>query len=111
MPSHATSGSAASDHAEVIALRSAIGAPIEVMRTWYRTQSFPRHTHEYFTVGVMLRGVGTLWSRGVTHTARRGDVVIIPPGEVHTGGLGGTNDGVMPETSSARARRTRVCIT
>jgi AraC-like DNA-binding protein/quercetin dioxygenase-like cupin family protein len=81
-----------SDRAEVVAFRSPSGAPVEVMRTWYRTQSFPRHTHEYFTVGVMLSGIGTLWSRGTTHTLRRGDVVIIPPGEVHTGGLGGTDD-------------------
>jgi AraC-like DNA-binding protein len=57
------------------------------MRTWYRTQSFARHTHPYFTVGIMLRGVGTLWSAGVTSTLRPGDVVLIPPGEVHTGGL------------------------
>jgi AraC-like DNA-binding protein len=57
------------------------------MRTWYRTQSFPRHTHEYFTLGLMLRGVGTLRYRGIDRLTYRGDVVVIPPGEVHTGGL------------------------
>lgn len=62
------------------------------MRTWYRTQSFSRHTHEYFTVGVLLHGVGTLWYRGAERTARPGDVMVIPPGEVHTGGLGGRRD-------------------
>ena len=36
----------------------------------------------------MLRGVGTLWYRGAERTAHRGDVVLIPPGEVHTGGMG-----------------------
>jgi AraC-like DNA-binding protein len=58
------------------------------MRSTYRRQVFPRHTHEYFTLGVMLRGVGTLWYRGAERTAHRGDVVLIPPGEVHTGGMG-----------------------
>jgi AraC-like DNA-binding protein len=90
--SHALLGNTGSNHAEVVAFRSAGGASVEVMRTWYRTQSFPRHTHEYFTVGVMLSGIGSLWSRGTTRILRRGDVVIIPPGEVHTGGLGRTDD-------------------
>jgi AraC-like DNA-binding protein len=35
----------------------------------------------------MLQGVGTLWSRGVTSTLRPGDLVLIPPDDVHTGGL------------------------
>src|SRR5437763_16565507 len=76
-----------SDHAEVVSIGTPLGAPIEVMRTWYRSQAFPRHTHEYYTVGVMLSGIGTLWSRGETHILRRGDLVVIPPDDVHTGGL------------------------
>jgi AraC-like DNA-binding protein len=35
----------------------------------------------------MLRGAGTLWYRGVERLTYRGDVIVIPPGEVHTGGL------------------------
>ena len=76
------------DHADVISLPTASGACVELMRSTYRRQVFPRHTHEYFTLGVMLRGVGTLWYRGAERTAHRGDVVLIPPGEVHTGGMG-----------------------
>jgi AraC-like DNA-binding protein/mannose-6-phosphate isomerase-like protein (cupin superfamily) len=78
----------AADHADIVSLHTASGAEIELMRTWYRTQVFPRHTHDYFTLGVMLHGVGTLWYRGADRTTQRGDVVVIPPGEVHTGGLG-----------------------
>ncbi|MEP6731460.1 MAG: AraC family transcriptional regulator [bacterium] len=76
------------DHADVVALRTASGMPVELMRTWYRTQVFPRHSHDYFTLGVVLRGAGTLWYRGLERTLQRGDVVVIPPGEVHTGGMG-----------------------
>jgi AraC-like DNA-binding protein/quercetin dioxygenase-like cupin family protein len=76
------------DHAEVAALHTASGASVELMRTWYQTQVFPRHTHEYFTLGVVLRGAGTLRYRGIERMTHRGDVVVIPPGEVHTGGLG-----------------------
>jgi AraC-like DNA-binding protein/quercetin dioxygenase-like cupin family protein len=75
------------DRARVTALRTASGARVELMRTSFRTQVFPRHAHDYFTLGVGLRGVGALWYRGATRTRCRGDVVVIPPGEVHTGGL------------------------
>jgi AraC-like DNA-binding protein/mannose-6-phosphate isomerase-like protein (cupin superfamily) len=74
------------DRAEVMALRT-VGGPVEVMRASYHTQSFPRHTHEFFTVGVVTCGAGSLWCRHAEHVAMPGDVVIIPPGEVHTGSI------------------------
>lgn len=49
--------------------------------------TFPRHTHDFYTIGVGLRGAGSIWYRGQSHVRRRNDVVIIPPGEVHTGGV------------------------
>lgn len=76
------------DQAEITVVRALAGASVELMRASYRTQSFPRHSHEFFTVGVVVRGAGTLWCRGMNHLAQPNDVVIIPPGEVHTGGLG-----------------------
>jgi AraC-like DNA-binding protein/quercetin dioxygenase-like cupin family protein len=81
MPSRAV------DHAEVVAFTTSTQHNVEVMRTWYRAQAFARHTHPYFTLGLMRRGVGTLWSAGTTNTLRPGDIVLIPPGAVHTGGL------------------------
>ena len=64
------------------------GERIEVLRTVYRAKTFPRHTHDYYAIGVGLDGVGSIWYRGERHLRRRGDVVIIPPGELHTGGVG-----------------------
>lgn len=75
------------DHAEIRAFTTSTRFDVEIMRTWYRVQEFARHEHPYFTLGLMRRGIGTLWAAGVTHRLRRGDVVLIPPGEVHTGGL------------------------
>jgi AraC-like DNA-binding protein/quercetin dioxygenase-like cupin family protein len=76
------------DRADVLTLQTASGASVEVMRTSYRTQAFPRHAHEYLTLGVILRGVGTIWWSGSNHVTCPGDVVVIPAGEVHTGGVG-----------------------
>lgn len=81
-----------SDRADVRSVRVTSGIDVEVMRTWFRTQAFPRHTHPYFTIGVLSRGVGTLWMGGVTHRLTPGDVVVISPEDVHTGGLGESND-------------------
>jgi AraC-like DNA-binding protein/quercetin dioxygenase-like cupin family protein len=82
------------DHAEIASFTTSTGFHVEVMRTWYRVQEFARHEHPYFTLGLMRRGIGTLWAAGETHRLRRGDVVLIPPGEVHTGGLD-TRGGVL----------------
>jgi AraC-like DNA-binding protein len=74
------------------------------MRDWarYRTVSrdvglleaafehhvYDRHLHESYAIGVTLRGVQRFWCRGTTHDCVRGDVIVIPPGEVHDGRSG-----------------------
>jgi AraC-like DNA-binding protein/quercetin dioxygenase-like cupin family protein len=82
------------DRAEIVAFQTSTHFNVEVMRTWYRAQEFARHAHPYFTIGLMQRGIGTLWAAGTSHTLRRGDAVVIPSGEVHTGGLD-TSGGVL----------------
>src|SRR5438105_4610702 len=76
------------DHADALHLELASGDRIEVLRTRYVAQRFAPHAHDTFTVGLGLRGIGSIWYRGANHVRRPGDVVIIPPGEVHTGGVG-----------------------
>ena len=80
------------DRAEIAAVPMAGGSSVELMRTSYHAQSFPRHTHDFFTIGLVLRGAGTMWYRGAEHLARRGEVVVIPPGEVHTGSVAPGSD-------------------
>src|SRR5205814_1108874 len=58
------------------------------LRTLYHAQRFPRHTHDTFTFGLGLRGTGSIWYHGQHHARGPGDIVVIPPGEVHTGGVG-----------------------
>ena len=84
---HYTDKQDCDDRADVAVLEFD-GERIEVLRTVYRAMTFPRHTHDFYAIGVGLRGVGSIWYRGESHVRRRGDVVVIPPGEVHTGGVG-----------------------
>jgi len=58
------------------------------MRATYQSQTFTRHSHDTYTLGLVLRGAGTFWCRGAERVACKGDVVVIPPGEVHTGSVG-----------------------
>jgi AraC-like DNA-binding protein len=74
------------DRAEIAQIQFAPALNVELMRTWYQRQAFPRHTHEYFTLALGLRGSGVVWFRGADHVRRLGELVVIPPGEVHTGG-------------------------
>jgi len=67
---------------------SGFGTRVELLRTTYQSQSFARHSHDTYTLGLVLAGAGTFWCRGTEHVARKGDVVVIQPGEVHTGSVG-----------------------
>jgi AraC-like DNA-binding protein/quercetin dioxygenase-like cupin family protein len=82
------------DQAEVLSMCGPDGTAVELMRASYRKQVFPPHTHDFLTIGVILRGAASLWCRHENHVARVGDVVIIPPGEVHTGDIGPDADHV-----------------
>jgi AraC-like DNA-binding protein len=58
---------------------------VELLRATYITHTFSRHVHEGFAIGVIERGAETFFYRGATHVAPAGTVVVINPGEVHTG--------------------------
>jgi len=58
---------------------------IEVLQASYTTHSFARHAHEEFTIGVIEGSSCAFFSRGDTHLALAGSIVLINPGEVHDG--------------------------
>lgn len=61
---------------------------IELLRATYVTHSFSRHTHEGYAIGVIDAGVEEFNYQGGTHRAPVNSVVIVHPGEVHTGHAG-----------------------
>jgi AraC-like DNA-binding protein len=61
---------------------------LELLRARYITHSFSRHTHEGYAIGVIEAGVEAFTYRGSAHRAPAGSLVVIHPGEVHTGHAG-----------------------
>jgi AraC-like DNA-binding protein len=51
------------------------------------SEPFPRHWHEEWGIAVILQGTNRFWFRGAWYNAGPGTIVIVPPGEVHDGGL------------------------
>ncbi|HEY6088229.1 MAG TPA: AraC family transcriptional regulator [Gemmatimonadaceae bacterium] len=76
------------DEARIVKIGSGFGTRVEVLRATYQSQTFTRHSHDTYTLGLVLDGAGTFWCRGAERFACKGDIVVIPPGEVHTGSVG-----------------------
>jgi AraC-like DNA-binding protein len=58
---------------------------VELMEARFTEHSFPRHFHNTFVIQVVERGVDTFVCSGNTYVATEGHIVLINPGEVHTG--------------------------
>jgi AraC-like DNA-binding protein len=58
---------------------------LEFLHATYVTHTFVPHTHEGFAIGVLERGAEKFTYRGGRHVASEGTIVIINPGEPHTG--------------------------
>ena len=74
---------------EAMFWRSPARPGLELMRARWVRHAFPKHTHDWFTIGVNLEGSGVFDCRGSSHLARRGRLNLIAPGEVHTGRAAG----------------------
>ena len=58
---------------------------LELLHATYITHSFARHIHEGFAIGIIEQGAEGFYYRGHNYVAAAGSVVVINPGEVHTG--------------------------
>lgn len=68
--------------------RDAALADMEVLKATYVHHAFSRHSHAEYAIGVIEAGVEAFDYRGSGHQAPAGSLVIIHPGEVHTGQAG-----------------------
>lgn len=58
---------------------------LELLHATFVTHSFARHVHDGFAIGVIVEGAETFEYRRGNHVAPAGSVVVINPGEIHTG--------------------------
>lgn len=58
---------------------------VELLHATYLTHAFAPHSHEGFAIGVIDEGVERFSYRHIMHVAPAGSVVVVSPGEVHTG--------------------------
>ncbi len=58
---------------------------LELLRATYVTHSFARYAHDGFAIGVIEAGAEQFYYRGSTHIAPSGAIIVINPGETHTG--------------------------
>ena len=59
--------------------------PFEILRGTYTRHRFAPHLHETFALGAIVAGASKIRYRDRSVSQRAGDVVVIPPREVHTG--------------------------
>ncbi|MFN8574329.1 MAG: AraC family transcriptional regulator [Gemmatimonadaceae bacterium] len=60
--------------------------PFEILRGTYTRQRFAPHAHETYAIGVIERGASRAQIGTNEHLHRPGDVILIEPNVVHTGG-------------------------
>ena len=58
---------------------------LELLRATYIEHTFARHTHEGYAIGVIEAGIEGFRYQGEKHAAPPSSIVIVHPGEVHTG--------------------------
>lgn len=58
---------------------------LELLRAHYVKQTFPRHTHDQYAIGVIESGALGFYYRGENVVAPEGQINLCIPGEVHTG--------------------------
>ena len=56
---------------------------LEVRYSRYKTISFPKHTHDTLSIGVVEQGHSSFFYRGKMNSIGPGEIAVIQPGEVH----------------------------
>lgn len=79
---------------------------LELLRACYVSQEFAPHAHETYAIGVVLSGALSFSYRSPSEVIPAGNIMIIHPGEVHTGkcmgGLGCAYRMLYPKAETLR---------
>lgn len=69
------------------------GPPLDLLTARFDRHVYAPHAHAEFTIGVCVGGAELIDYRGGRIRTAPGSVVVLEPGEMHTGGPGSTTDG------------------
>ncbi|WP_328683676.1 helix-turn-helix domain-containing protein [Streptomyces sp. NBC_00343] len=69
------------------------GPPLDLLTARFDRHVYAPHAHEEFTIGVCVDGSELIDYRGGHIRTHPGSIVVLAPGEMHTGGPGTTTDG------------------
>jgi AraC-like DNA-binding protein len=58
---------------------------IELLHAHYVQHAYPRHSHDYYVISVIEKGNQSFTHKGIKHTTPPGGVILINPGDAHTG--------------------------
>jgi AraC-like DNA-binding protein len=58
---------------------------LELLHARFVRHAFARHAHDYFVVSVVERGAQRFWCDRATHTTPPFGIIVLNPGEAHTG--------------------------
>lgn len=58
---------------------------VELLQASYVQHAFPRHSHDYYVICVIEKGNQSFTHKGIKHFTPPGGVILINPGDVHTG--------------------------
>ncbi|GGQ61873.1 AraC family transcriptional regulator [Streptomyces pilosus] len=62
------------------------GPPLDLLTARFSRHEYAPHAHDEFTVGVTIGGLETIAYRGGRIVSGPGTIVVLEPGEMHTGG-------------------------
>lgn len=62
------------------------GPPVDLLTARFDRHEYAPHAHEQFTIGVTVGGLEAIAYRGGRIVSGPGSIVVLEPGEMHTGG-------------------------
>lgn len=58
---------------------------VGLLHAYYIEHTYPRHSHDYYVICVIERGYQSFTHGGIKHLTQPGGIILINPGEMHTG--------------------------
>ncbi len=58
---------------------------VGLLHAHYIQHAYPRHSHDYYVISLIERGRQSFTHKGIKHLTPPGGIILINPGEVHTG--------------------------